>query len=105
MTHAGLRPGRPASPTVIDVESSEVGEQLRPHPLGVRPEGNAFTDRPAARPPRDFAGRFRALPDELLAHMLEYLDARALCALGATCKLLHAFTRVDELWRALFVER
>src|SRR5580698_5167722 len=98
--------GRPAtasskSDPVIDVEASEAGEHLRPHPLGVRPEGNAFTDRPVFRPPRDFAGLFRMLSDELLGRLLEYLDARSLCALGGTCKQLYAFTRVDDLWCAL----
>jgi hypothetical protein len=88
---------------VVDVEASDPGEPMRPHPLQVRPEGNAFTDRPPARPPRDHAGLFRLLPDELLARLLEHLDARSLCTLGATCKLLHAFSRVDDLWRALFV--
>jgi hypothetical protein len=106
MTHTRLRAIGPAAAKpdpVIDV-ASEVGEHLRPHPLGIRPEGNAFTDRPASRP-RDSAGSFRALPDELLAHLLERLDAPSLRALGGTCKLLYAFTRVDDLWRTLFVER
>ena len=109
MAHTLLRPVRPpaakAGP-IIDVEASEAGEHLRPHPLGVRPEGNAFTDRPAARPPRECAGRFRALPDELLARTCSSTSTRrALCALGGTCKLLYAFTRVDDLWRTLFVAR
>jgi hypothetical protein len=107
MTHTHLKtPGPAAEPQepVIDVESSEIGEHLRPHPLKIRPEGNAFTDRPISRP-RECMGRFRALPDELLAHLLEYLQASSLCALGSTCKVLYAFTRVDDLWRSLFIDR
>lgn len=71
------------------------------HPLGVRPSGNAFTSPVNSK---DNAGGFRRLPDELLFQLLEGLDSHQLLRLGSTCRMLFAFTRADELWRALFVE-
>ncbi|KAK7726055.1 hypothetical protein SLS57_003645 [Botryosphaeria dothidea] len=74
---------------------------IPPHPLGVKPAGNALT---ASANLKLNAGIFAILPDELLAQLLEYLDWSALIRLGGTCKALYAFTRFDELWRALFTE-
>lgn len=74
---------------------------VKPHPLGVRPSGNALT---ATRNLRAACGSFTALPDELLMQLLESLLAEDLLRLGGTCKALHAYTRSEELWRALFVE-
>jgi hypothetical protein len=71
------------------------------HPLGVKPAGNAYT---SAVNSKANAGFFSRLPDELVAHLLESLDARELCVLGATCRALYAFSRSEELWKALFVE-
>lgn len=71
------------------------------HPLGVRPSGNALL---ADTNVKDAAGGFAILPDELIAILLESLDAPALLRLGGTCKALHAFTRNEELWRTLFTE-
>lgn len=74
---------------------------VRRHPLGVRPSGNALTSNVNLK---DSCGGFARLPDELIAQLLEILDARDLLRLGGTCRGLHAFTRNEELWRALFVE-
>lgn len=71
------------------------------HPLGIRPSGNAFT---ATTNLKAALGTFALLPDELLTQFLEYLDAQDLLRLGATCRALHAFTRSEELWKALFIE-
>jgi hypothetical protein len=71
------------------------------HPLGVKPAGNAYTSSINSK---SNAGVFAQLPDELLMQLLEALGARQLLVLGATCKALYAFTRAEELWRALFVE-
>jgi hypothetical protein len=71
------------------------------HPLGIRPSGNAFT---ATVNLKASLGSFARLPDELLAQLLDFLDARQLLRLGATCRALHAFTRSEELWKALFIE-
>lgn len=71
------------------------------HPLRVKPAGNAYT---ASDNIKSRCGRFASLPDELLSHILESFDADALLRLGSTCRALYAFTRLDELWRALFVK-
>ncbi|KAG9534141.1 putative F-box and JmjC domain protein, partial [Aureobasidium melanogenum] len=71
------------------------------HPLGIRPSGNAFT---ATTNLKAAIGSFALLPDELLTQFLECLDAQDLLRLGATCRALHAFTRSEELWKALFIE-
>ncbi|KAF2159305.1 hypothetical protein M409DRAFT_30181 [Zasmidium cellare ATCC 36951] len=74
---------------------------VRRHPLGVRPPGNALTSTFNLK---DSCGGFARLPDELIAQLLEILEAASLLRLGATCRALHAFTRNEELWRTLFVE-
>jgi hypothetical protein len=70
------------------------------HPLGIKPAGNAYT---ASENIKSKCGRFARLPDELMSHMLESFEADVLIRLGSTCRALYAFTRLDELWRALFV--
>ena len=73
----------------------------RRHPLRVRPQGNAYlSDVNLKRA----TGTLASLPDELLNILLDYLAANDLVRLGGTCKALHAFTRNDDLWRALFTE-
>jgi hypothetical protein len=71
------------------------------HPLGVRPSGNAFASHTNLKSSMGFVAR---LPDELLASFLETLPSADLLRLGSTCRALHAFTRNEELWRALFIE-
>ena len=84
-----------------DLGTKDSASLVRRHPLGVRPSGNALTSpvnlKQACR-------SFSLLPDELLVQLLEILDAKDLLRLGSTCRALHAFTRNEELWRALFVE-
>ncbi|KAK8229571.1 hypothetical protein HDK77DRAFT_382896 [Phyllosticta capitalensis] len=80
---------------------SEDPAAIPPHPLGVKPSGNALTSNVNLKAR---CGHFAVLPDELLAQFLEFLDAPALVRLGSTCKALYAFTRFEELWRALFIE-
>jgi hypothetical protein len=73
-----------------------------PHnPLGIKPSGNQYTARFNSK---SSAGSFQLFPDEILAIFLEYLDSRALCLLGSTCKYLYAFCRSDDLWKLLFIE-
>ncbi|KAG9201547.1 hypothetical protein G6514_005554 [Epicoccum nigrum] len=81
-------------------DEEEVATAVPPHPLGVKPAGNAYT---ASDNLKSRCGSFARLPDELLNHILESFDADALVRLGSTCRALYAFTRLDELWRALFV--
>lgn len=84
-----------------EIEEAHQGSTVRRHPLGVRPSGNALTSAVSAK---DATGLFARLPDELLMQMLESFDAPTLLRLGASCRALHAFTRAEDLWRALFVE-
>lgn len=70
------------------------------HPLGVKPSGNALT---AAWDLRAAIGTFSILPDEVILTLLEYLDSESLLNVGCTCKALYAFTRSEELWKALFI--
>ena len=87
---------------VADAPSESPDSSLvRRHPLGVRPSGNALTSIVNVKQAH---GHFAALPDDLLMQLLESLEARDLLRLGGTCRGLHAFTRSEELWRALFVE-
>ena len=71
------------------------------HPLGIKPAGNAYA---ATDNLKSAAGYFAALPDEILVHILEALDAHSLCELQCTCKALYPFTRLDELWKTLCIE-
>ncbi|KAI1003530.1 hypothetical protein K3495_g4675 [Podosphaera aphanis] len=73
---------------------------IPPHPQGIKPLGNQYL---AATNARRCAGRLQSLPEEILALLLESLDAAVLVRLGATCTYLHAFATWDELWKALFV--
>ena len=82
----------------LDAETAAAA--VPPHPLGVRPAGNAYT---ATENIKVNCAAFARLPDELLNHLFESFDAETLRRLGGTCKALYAFTRLDELWRALFV--
>ncbi|EKG22316.1 F-box domain cyclin-like protein [Macrophomina phaseolina MS6] len=89
-----------AADSRADIDSEEPAA-IPPHPLGVKPAGNALTANVNLKL---HAGNFAVLPDELLAQFLECLDGPTLVRLGGTCKALYAFTRFDELWRALFTE-
>lgn len=85
----------------FDNDDQDVATALPSHPLGVKPAGNAYT---ASENIKSSCGSFAQLPDELLCHILESFDADTLIRLGSTCRALYAYTRLDELWRALFVK-
>lgn len=74
---------------------------IPPHPLGVKPSGNAYASASNAK---DNAGAVALLPDELVFQLLELLTAPELLALGSSCRYFYAFCRADELWRLLFVK-
>lgn len=98
-----LPPARKRAKIVVTREEApayETDRVLR-HPLGIKPSGNAYT---ASTDAKNAAGFFSTLPDELFAHVLEYLTASDALQLGGTCRVWHAFCRNEELWRALFVE-
>jgi hypothetical protein len=81
-----------------DVEDGSI--TIPSHPLGIRPSGNAYT---ASHDIKTACGPFSRIPDELLITLLEGLDAQDLVRLGTTCKAFYAFTRLEELWRSLFI--
>lgn len=84
--------------TVVDESSQSVPS----HPYGIKPLGNQYT---ATLISKDFIGPdFAKFPDEVLAIVLEYLEAQELVALGSSCKFLHAFCRSEDLWKTLFIE-
>lgn len=87
-------------PVHVQQDDEEVATAVPSHPLGIKPAGNAYT---ATVNLKSRCGSFAMLPDELLNHILESFDADTLIRLGSTCRALYAFTRLDELWRALFV--
>ncbi len=74
---------------------------VRQHPLGIKPSGNAYT---AKENIKVAAGLFATLPDELVVQVLEWFDAVALQQIECTCKVLYAFSRLEDLWRTLLVK-
>ena len=74
---------------------------VRLHPLKIKPAGNAYA---ANGNSKSEAGLLAKLPDELLVQILEYLDATALQRIQCTCRALYAFSRLEDLWKTLFVE-
>ena len=95
-------PKRPKITTLDETDDDDEAVCAVPsHPLHIKPLGNLYT---ATDNIKSRCGVFASLPDELLNHLLETLDASALVRLGSTCKALYAFTRADELWRSLFIE-
>jgi hypothetical protein len=100
---AESRPSKKAktSPAAdVFAEDAAVATAVPAHPLGIRPAGNAYT---ASENLKSRCGVFARLPEELLSHMFESFDADTLVRLGSTCRALYAFSRLDDLWRALFV--
>lgn len=89
------------SPSSTQEPDEDESTAIPSHPLDVKPSGNAYA---ATENIKSHTGLFASLPDELLSHFLETLDAPSLLRLGATCKALYAFTRADEIWRNLFIE-
>jgi hypothetical protein len=72
------------------------------HPLGIKPLGNLYlASGPNAR---NSIGTLQALPDEVLAVLLEYLDQGCVRQLGYTCTFLFAFCSYDDIWKSLFLE-
>jgi hypothetical protein len=84
------------------LDFSETPEVAVPrHPLGVRPSGNVYS---AESNDRDVIGSFSILPDELILQLLEYFPGEGLLSIGMTCKAFYAFSRTDDLWKALFLQ-
>lgn len=86
---------------VDDVTARDERETgVKPHPLRIRPSGNAYTSSSNLKAASGF---FKTLEDELLLQLLESLSPQDLVNLGSSCKFFYAFTRHDELWRDLFI--
>lgn len=81
-------------------EGDQGVEAIPSHPLGVKPSGNALL---ATSNLRTAIGTWQLLPDELILLLLECLDGASLLGIGRTCKAFYAFTRAEELWKALFI--
>ena len=71
-----------------------------PHPLGIRPAGNAYV---ADETIWSAMGSFARLPEDVLVQILEHFSAEMLKHMGFTCKALYAFTRIEELWKTLLI--
>lgn len=72
------------------------------HPLGVKPLGNQYFS--SVVPARRSLGQLVALPDEMILQILESLQAHDLLNVGVSCVFLFAFSRLDELWKSLYLE-
>lgn len=86
----------------LEEDHPPISVAISPHPLQIKPSGNAYT---SASNLRDTStGLFAVCSDELIIELLGYLDAEGLTLLEATSKGLYAFSRHEELWKALFIE-
>ncbi|KAI1299161.1 hypothetical protein F5Y03DRAFT_366433 [Xylaria venustula] len=86
----------------LDRDELSIVDSIPVHPMGIKPLGNQyFATIPNAR--RNI-GAISQLPDEMVLHLLEYLDTASLKKVASTCRFLHAFGQLDELWKALFLE-
>ena len=83
-----------------DEDLPDPDSAFKPHPLGVKPSGNALAAKPTALCE---TGVFGGLPDEIILVLLEWLDSRSLLNLGASCRGLYAYTTFDQIWKDLFI--
>lgn len=104
-THPAVRPTKKvkvdhgvSNPVDGNVAEATIAQR---HPLGVRPSGNAYLSNMNLKAA---CGTLAILPDEILAVLLEYLDAATLLRFGGACRALHALARSEELWKAFFTE-
>jgi len=92
MSQATLAP--PPPPELLSI--------LPPHWNRIKPSGQVYL---ATENIKIAAGPFSMLPDELIIHLLEFLDILSILRFGSTCKALWAFSRLDEpLWRSKFLK-
>ena len=89
---------------------------MRPHPLGVLPEGNRYLVSPeaaaaSARARLEGLGAFAALPDATLMRLLSGGDeddgvgAEALASLSLVSRVFRAFACHEDLWKAEVLRR
>ncbi|KZV86220.1 Clavaminate synthase-like protein [Exidia glandulosa HHB12029] len=76
----------------------------RPHPLGLKPSGNALFDPDRVRNARIASlGSFARLPDELILDLFSFLDARTVFRLQVVSRAFFAFTRHQALWKVYYL--
>ncbi|KAJ9452943.1 F-box protein [Diplonema papillatum] len=81
-------------------EVREEERRLRPHPYGIRPEGNMFLE--AVSNCRNAGlGTLQPISDTLVGEILGYLPAESLCIASTASKSLYAFSHADDLWKPL----
>lgn len=116
---SGFGPLRPAKRARFagDVESpppsptrarppSPAGDLHRPHPLLVKPSGNALLNPTVAGAARcGGLGTLSRLPDELLLSMLSTFPGPTLFRLQALSRFLFAASRHQALWKVIYVSR
>jgi hypothetical protein len=85
-----------------DIYDASLENEIRPHPLRIKPSGNALTSQHSLRDCS--TGLFALFSDELILQLLGFLDSAALNAIGATSKGMYGFSRAEELWKSLFIE-
>jgi hypothetical protein len=97
-------------PTSRSVEESSVHPKFspsslhRPHPLLLKPSGNAFLNPARASKCRSGGlGTLVRLPDALLLELLSHLPAPTLFQLQAVSRALFAFSRHPALWKTLYI--
>ena len=89
---------------------------MRPHPLGVLPEGNRYLVSPeaaaaSARARLEGLGAFAALPDATLMRLLgggdedDGVGAEALASLSLVSRVFRAFACHEDLWKAEVLRR
>ena len=88
-------------PSAVTENVHEASDFIPTHPLGLKPLGNQYlAEGPNAR--RNI-GTWAALPEEMLALVLEGFDQNSLLKLGSTCKYMYAFCHSEELWKAVYL--
>lgn len=73
---------------------------VRPHPLGIKPSGNALLAGATAQRTTTLGPLLGQLSDELLMTIIQGItDPKTLLTLGHVCKCLYGFCWTDELWK------
>lgn len=79
--------------------------RVPPHPVGVRPGGNTYVEGAAPCIRRSSLGPFfSSLCDSIVCRVLSNCSADSLLSLALTSRALYAYTRDDDLWRALTLQ-
>jgi Cupin-like domain/F-box-like len=79
-----------------------MSSHMPPHPVGVRPVGNMYSEAAAPCIRRASLGpHLSALPDSILCRLLSLCCPDSLLSLALTSRMAYAFARDEDLWRAL----